>query len=850
MKKSINIKAMVKFKINGKIFLREADAKDISEAYREAKDNGSNSELVRLIEESVILTSDMDYSSFYRRYITDPFELEGWERARKALPEFMRLELTRKLNQVYNDETKYFSKGGIIDEIEKIKNAYISDSNYFEGLINGQGYKIRMNKNHPRNFVRNDDSSIHNLSLINIKYPSGIGTRIVYGKIQRQVDNITDWEDAEVEIEDFLNEINTNEYNNGGIIGKKLFGGVIDSSEYLFDIALSRKTEGISSEKIFYETGYFIGLDGKWRTEIDDSSYFFKFSDQRLLSYYQNNKAIPLSLLINHDDFFRMFPKSKNISVYLHDIDEHELVKIYDLSDLNAIGEFIYNLDFPTKFNFYKINLYIDFKYIKEHGKQRKQYPSESSAELVILHELQHVFQSQRAFGKSTSFSDRSEQIDREIREVRIQISEISDLKDSDVPNQKIDLENLFNYLVKNKYLLAYDKYQKDPAEIEAREVVTRFINKDKSFPKELNRIETKLNYGGSLSESDELERIKIQKAVRKLIEMLNYKSMVGDRYKSKEDLFIDRVVELIYNGKEFKSKLDIERIAEKEFGFNDKQKVRELTEYAVLIVGRDISAKYNVNEAYPKLVSLYSNQPYSTHRTNISVAYGQFSTPIPIAYLMGIYVGVNKKEDKVFFEPCAGNGALSIAGNTEDFVVNELDANRYNNLIKESYKQVLNQDANLPFNFDFKFDGMLANPPFASTSEKLIVNGYKISGLEQQIIIRSLRYLKDEAKVAFIIGGHTEYDSIGRISSLKDKAFLSYLYSVYYIDDVININGSLYGRQGTTFPIRVILIRGKKYEIGGFYPLADTESDNLTTFSTKSVNTFEELLNRIAKSL
>ena len=129
-------------------------------------------------------------------------------------------------------------------------------------------------------------------------------------------------------------------------------------------------------------------------------------------------------------------------------------------------------------------------------------------------------------------------------------------------------------------------------------------------------------------------------------------------------------------------------------------------------------------------------------------------------------------------------------------------------------------------------------------------MNGYKISGLEQQIIIRSLRYLKDEAKVAFIIGGHTEYDSAGRISSLKDKAFLSYLYSVYHIDDVININGSLYGRQGTTFPIRVILIRGKKDEIGGFYPLADTESDNLTTFSTKSVNTFEELFNRIAKSL
>ena len=349
--------------------------------------------------------------------------------------------------------------------------------------------------------------------------------------------------------------------------------------------------------------------------------------------------------------------------------------------------------------------------------------------------------------------------------------------------------------------------------------------------------------------EIDIEEQLKIRQRMRSLLKLLKYKT-TDETGMTKEDRFIDRVVQLIYDGKDFKSKLDIERIAENEFEFEDKRKVRELTEYAVLSVGREISKVYgnDVTVAYKKMVSLYSNQPYSTHRTGTSVNLGQFSTPLPMSYLMGCYVGINIPSDKVYFEPTGGNGSLTVAGNVEDFVINELDMHRYNNLLKENYKLVLNQDATKKFDFDFKFDGMLANPPFATTKTDIIVGGFHISGLEQQIIVNSLMYLKDKAKIAFIIGGHTEFDEEGRIKSKKDRAFLSYLFKHYYMDDVININGSLYGRQGTTYPIRIILLAAKKSEPSGFYPLRNEALGKFEPFSVKVIDTFDELFKRTEK--
>ncbi|MEK6878590.1 MAG: hypothetical protein AABY22_03230, partial [Nanoarchaeota archaeon] len=84
-----------------------------------------------------------------------------------------------------------------------------------------------------------------------------------------------------------------------------------------------------------------------------------------------------------------------------------------------------------------------------------------------------------------------------------------------------------------------------------------------------------------------------------------------------KDDLFVQRVISMVEQGIKFHSRISVEKIALNEFGFTDKQFVKELTEYAVIKMARSYARKYPLEEAYSHLVNLYKNQPYSTHQTN-----------------------------------------------------------------------------------------------------------------------------------------------------------------------------------------------------------------------------------------
>ena len=51
-----------------------------------------------------------------------------------------------------------------------------------------------------------------------------------------------------------------------------------------------------------------------------------------------------------------------------------------------------------------------------------------------------------------------------------------------------------------------------------------------------------------------------------------------------------------------------------------------------------------------------------------------------------------------------------------------------------------------------------------------------------------------------------TIYDKNGVLKG-KDSEFLSYLYDQYNVVDVFNIDDGLYSKNGTKFPVRMILI-------------------------------------------
>lgn len=261
--------------------------------------------------------------------------------------------------------------------------------------------------------------------------------------------------------------------------------------------------------------------------------------------------------------------------------------------------------------------------------------------------------------------------------------------------------------------------------------------------------------------------------------------------------------------GTEKLDKRAIEKIGAKH-GITDQNEVKELAELAVVQKARELAE----NNDFAGLVQLYEDQPNLTHRTNESIAKQQYSTPAPIAYMMGKYVGSGGKK----LEPSAGNGMLTIVGYPKNYTVNEIDPVRQRNLRTQGFGEILNQDGSKDFGKDKQFDAVITNPPFGGVPA-IDIDGYKFNELAQIMAVKGLDAMKDEGKAAIIIGGNSQYDEQGRLTG-RDRIFFNYLYNQYNVEDVIDISGDVYRKQGASFPIRVILINGRKAVPQGIAPI------------------------------
>lgn len=274
--------------------------------------------------------------------------------------------------------------------------------------------------------------------------------------------------------------------------------------------------------------------------------------------------------------------------------------------------------------------------------------------------------------------------------------------------------------------------------------------------------------------------------------------------------------------GKEKLGKREIEAIGQKA-GITDKNEIKELSELAVVQKARELAKK----DDFEGLVKLYENQPNLTHRTNESIAKQQYSTPAPIAYLMGKYVGADRKGKKT--EPSAGNGMLTIVGDPKEYTVNEIDPIRLRNLQGQGFGEILSQDGSQDFKRPKQYDSVITNPPFGGTTA-IDIDGYKFNELAQIMAVRALDTMKDDGKGAIIIGGNNEYDANGRLKG-RDRIFFNYLFNKYNVDDVIDISGDIYRKQGASFPIRVILVNGRKATPDGVAPTSEWFGEEAGTF-------------------
>lgn len=315
--------------------------------------------------------------------------------------------------------------------------------------------------------------------------------------------------------------------------------------------------------------------------------------------------------------------------------------------------------------------------------------------------------------------------------------------------------------------------------------------------------------------------------------------SKTAEERKQAEKKFIDTVnLQLGFKHK-FNGIVELRKIAER-VGLKDIKDtdLQELAETAIVKRARGIASSESTNDAvkFERIKTLYENQPSLNQRDSERVMKQQYSTPAPYAFLADMYVKGNGKAIESALEPSAGNGMLTIGLPMDKVHVNDIDSQRLANLRRQGFKNVTSQDGTQPF-ADKDVDVVVTNPPFGSATPKEY-DGYKISSLEGQMAINALESMKDDGRAAIIIGGKTEYAKNGSLNP-KDKAFLGYLYSHYNVEDVINVNGSLYAKQGTTYPTRIILINGRRLNENAFPPVKEKAR-------AETVKDYDELYKRI----
>lgn len=315
--------------------------------------------------------------------------------------------------------------------------------------------------------------------------------------------------------------------------------------------------------------------------------------------------------------------------------------------------------------------------------------------------------------------------------------------------------------------------------------------------------------------------------------------SKTAEERKLAEKKFIDSVnLQLAFKHK-FNGIVDLRKIAER-VGLKDIKDtdLQELAETAIVKRARGIASSESTNDAvkFERIKTLYENQPSLNQRDSERVMKQQYSTPAPYAFLADMYVKGNGKVIESALEPSAGNGMLTIGLPMDKVHVNDIDAQRLANLRRQGFKNVTSQDGTQPF-ADKDVDAVVTNPPFGSATPKEY-DGYKISSLEGQMAINALESMKDDGRAAIIIGGKTEYAKNGSLNP-KDKAFLGYLYSHYNVEDVINVDGGLYAKQGTSYPTRIILINGRRLNENAFPPVKDKAR-------AETVKDYDELYKRI----
>jgi len=244
------------------------------------------------------------------------------------------------------------------------------------------------------------------------------------------------------------------------------------------------------------------------------------------------------------------------------------------------------------------------------------------------------------------------------------------------------------------------------------------------------------------------------------------------------------------------------------EAGTESAKQADEAIEVGVVLASRNIVEQgrkdgLTKEQIYDKLVDLYGRQPNLSVRSSTSVSNQAYSTPNALAFLASERAGINNKT--TVYEPTAGNGMLLIGANPNNVNANELNADRYEMLQRIMDGATVTQGNALDSQIENNtFDVVIENPPFGKAGE--------ISNIDHNIALASLQTLKEDGRAVLILGGVQANTEEGRREGYRGSAkrnFYFELYNLYNVVDHFTVGGNLYAKQGTTYPVDVIVIDG-----------------------------------------
>lgn len=249
-------------------------------------------------------------------------------------------------------------------------------------------------------------------------------------------------------------------------------------------------------------------------------------------------------------------------------------------------------------------------------------------------------------------------------------------------------------------------------------------------------------------------------------------------------------------------------------------KQVDEAIEVGVVMRARQLAAKESTDaETYDRMVKLYDQQPNLNVRTSTSMREQAYSTPAPLAFVASRLAGID--ENTTVYEPTAGNGMLLMeAPDSQKTTANELNEARYNSLrevLPNAF--VSNQNAVDTFDGD-TVDRVIGNPPFGVVKDEdgdsvryQVNDQYDTTEIDHAIVFESLKWMKPDGKAVFIIGGvnaQTDEAKSDKYNAAAKRKFYYSLFQEYNVVDLFTVAGSLYSKQGASYPVDVIVIDGK----------------------------------------